>query len=214
MPNRMEPIEVFVSSTYRDREWREAAVEAIRSVPGFRPLLVEEGAGLSIEQNVLGQLVKADIVVLVVGWLYGTVAPGRKESFVEMEYDVAAKSGKPIIALIQSDRLMRSVSQTDVEERRNLSRVMAFHDRLKRDRLVHTFNSADDLRMSLKSSLLQIEKERLGPTFSIAFDPELSEHEIRTAFQALSDYFRACGGVGLAAEFERQEVQVGDILHV
>ncbi|HEX3104940.1 MAG TPA: DUF4062 domain-containing protein [Terriglobales bacterium] len=207
----MEPIEVFVSSTYRDKEWREAAIEAIRNLPGFRPLLVEAATAPSVAQHVLEQIVKADVVVLLVGRQYGTMVPGRNESFVEMEYEVAAKSGKPIIALIQA-KLSRK--KPDLEEQKNLNRLMAFRERLEMNHLVHTFRSADDLRQQLTLSLLKIEKKRLGPTFSIAFDPELSEDQVRTTFHALSEYFRACGGVGLAVEFERQEVQVGDILHV
>jgi hypothetical protein len=209
----MEPVEVFVSSTYRDKEWRDAAIETIRNLSGFRPLLVEAGTGPSVAEYVFEQIVKADVVVLLVGRQYGSMVPGRNKSFVEMEYEVAAKSGKPIIALIEA-KLSRKKPPTDLEEQKNLNRLMAFRDRLQVNHQVYTFRSANDLRQQLTLSLSKIEKRRLDPTFSIAFDSELSEDQIRTAFQALADYFRACGGIGLAVEFERQEVQVGDILHV
>ena len=38
--------------------------------------------------------------------------------------------------------------------------------------------------------------------------------QLVAAFAALSDYYRACGGIGLQVDFEREQVEVGDLLHV
>ena len=57
----------------------------------------------------------------------------------------------------------------------------------------------------------------LGPQdsdFTITFAPSLSTDQIHTALNALADYYRACGGLGLRIEFELGEVLLGAPIHV
>jgi hypothetical protein len=42
----------------------------------------------------------------------------------------------------------------------------------------------------------------------VTFDSSLSAEQIRATLTALAVYYRACGGVGLPAEFEGQEASV------
>lgn len=49
--------------------------------------------------------------------------------------------------------------------------------------------------------------------FAIIFDPELSEDQAAEIFLALADYFRACGGTGLAARFEYQKAEVTELVY-
>jgi len=58
------PINVFLSSTYRDKEWREVARQTIDSLPGFSSLLVEESPATmrTPEQIVLDTILKADVL--------------------------------------------------------------------------------------------------------------------------------------------------------
>jgi len=44
------------------------------------------------------------------------------------------------------------------------------------------------------------------PDFSITFDPAVSPERIKATLEALADYYRACGGVGLDIEFELEEI--------
>lgn len=44
--------------------------------------------------------------------------------------------------------------------------------------------------------------------FTITFDPSLSAEQIEATLTALADFYRVCGGVGLAAHFEPQEAPV------
>ena len=46
--------------------------------------------------------------------------------------------------------------------------------------------------------------------FTITFSPELSPEQVKTALQALADYYRACGGVGFRIDFELQTVALGE----
>jgi hypothetical protein len=50
--------------------------------------------------------------------------------------------------------------------------------------------------------------------FSISFYPQLSSKQIRSALEALADYFRACGGAGLKIEFELQIAEIGVMEYV
>ena len=38
--------------------------------------------------------------------------------------------------------------------------------------------------------------------FTITFSPELSPEDVKAVLTALSDYYRACGGIGFQVEFE------------
>jgi hypothetical protein len=48
----------------------------------------------------------------------------------------------------------------------------------------------------------------------VTFDPSLSAEQIQRTLTALAQYYRACGGVGLPADFESQEAPVLEDLHV
>jgi len=42
---------------------------------------------------------------------------------------------------------------------------------------------------------------------TIIFDPELTEYAVKAAFEALADYYRGCGGVGLSVRFELRRLE-------
>lgn len=50
--------------------------------------------------------------------------------------------------------------------------------------------------------------------FIIIFDPELTENQVRESFEALAEYYRKCGGVGLSARFEFEHAEVLEPVHV
>jgi uncharacterized protein YjbI with pentapeptide repeats len=50
--------------------------------------------------------------------------------------------------------------------------------------------------------------------FTIDFAPRLSPDQIKTAFAAIADYYRTCGGVGLrVVDFESVTVDAGVLIH-
>jgi hypothetical protein len=53
-----------------------------------------------------------------------------------------------------------------------------------------------------------MEENHLEHDFSITFDPALSPERIKATLEALAEYFRACGGVGLDIEFELEEILI------
>jgi hypothetical protein len=209
----MEPIKVFLSSTYRDRELRETAIETIRSLPGFAPVLVEETEpSATIERAVSQKVMAADVMVLIVGASLGT-RTREGSTFVEMEYAAARRAGKPAIVMMLGERSLYNAAD-DQRSKQDLSHLIEFRRQLLDTSIVGMFDSSAELSDKLRDALLNVAQERFGPTFNITFDPELSEDQVRAAFAALSDYYRACGGIGLQVDFEREQVQVGDLQHV
>jgi hypothetical protein len=49
--------------------------------------------------------------------------------------------------------------------------------------------------------------------FAISFHPTLSPQQIKTALEALADYFRKCGGAGLRIDFEFETISARDPEH-
>lgn len=56
--------------------------------------------------------------------------------------------------------------------------------------------------------------EVVNDELTVSFDPSLSAEQIEKILTALANYYRACGGVGLSAEFEHQEASVLEDAHV
>jgi hypothetical protein len=49
---------------------------------------------------------------------------------------------------------------------------------------------------------------------TVTFDPQLTPEQIVATLTALADYYRACGGIGLPADFKSQEAVVPEDIHV
>jgi hypothetical protein len=50
--------------------------------------------------------------------------------------------------------------------------------------------------------------------FTITFAPELSAEQIKGTLEALADFYRACGGVGLEIDFELEKVTLRELANV
>lgn len=51
-------------------------------------------------------------------------------------------------------------------------------------------------------------KRSVSSNFELAFSPRLTEEQVKATLFAIADYFRACGGVGLQAEFDLEDIAV------
>jgi hypothetical protein len=49
-----------------------------------------------------------------------------------------------------------------------------------------------------------------APAFELFIDSSTTGKQVQLALEALADYYRACGGIGLTIEFERQMAEVGE----
>jgi GTPase Era involved in 16S rRNA processing len=199
----MEPINVFVSLTYRNTEWKDAAIDAITRLPDFAPVLIKgtPATNRSPRPIVQDAIAQSDVVVLIVD---SSRVSRREESFTKFEYQNAKRTGKPVLVFLSKD--------VGAKTQEDLTNVTTFrHELIGRHEVVEFFKSSDELRAEITQSLLRLKQERFSETFNISFDPELTDQEVQAAFRALADFYRACGGTGLAVEFEREESQVREL---
>ena len=100
MPN--PSIGVFLSSTSDLVSYRDRVATDLRRVAGFHCIRFEEwGARDASVLTLCEQTIRsADIVVLLVGYRYGSSPEGRAESYTELEHDCARQLGKPVLILV------------------------------------------------------------------------------------------------------------------
>lgn len=101
-------LQVFISSTFIDmHEERQAAVEAILRA-GHIPAGMELfAAGNESQWETIKRWIDAsDVYMLVLGGRYGTIKQGSGRSYVELEYNYAADSGKPLFAVVINEKAL------------------------------------------------------------------------------------------------------------
>lgn len=95
-------LQVFVSSTYADLgDERQAAVEAILTA-GHIPAGMELfAAGDESQMQVIRRWIEeSDVFLLILGGRYGSIEPVSQKSYVQLEYEHAIASGKPMFAVV------------------------------------------------------------------------------------------------------------------
>jgi hypothetical protein len=98
-------LQVFMSSTYTDMlSERQAAVEAILRA-GHIPAGMELfAAGDQSQLETIRRWIDdSDIFMLVLGGRYGSIEPSTGKSYIELEYEYAVQSKKPLFAAVISD---------------------------------------------------------------------------------------------------------------
>src|SRR5580658_4617871 len=91
-------LQVFISSTYTDLlAERQAAVDAILRA-GHIPAGMELfAAGDESQLETIRRWIDdSDVFMLILGGRYGSIDPKSKKSYIELEYDYATKSKKPL----------------------------------------------------------------------------------------------------------------------
>lgn len=127
--------QVFVSSTYEDlKTERQAAVEAILksgNIPAGMELFT---AGDKSQMEVIRRWIdESDIFILILGARYGSIESSSNLSYTELEFDYAAKSGKPFFSIVMSDEGREAKVKahgTSVMETKNPELYKRFRDRV------------------------------------------------------------------------------------
>ena len=110
------------------------------------------------------------------------------------------------INVARSERKLKPISEADLFPVIKESRQIEQKPTRVKDTPVHSRPSSED-------PIDQIE-EPVNDEFSITFDDSVSPDQVERTLTALANYYRACGGVGLPAEFEGQEMLVDEDVHV
>ena len=99
-------LQVFVSSTYLDlREERQTAVQAILNaghIPAGMELFT---SGDESQWTIIKRWIEeSDVYMLLLGGRYGSIETKSGKSYTHLEYDYAVELGKPLFAIVTSDK--------------------------------------------------------------------------------------------------------------
>lgn len=103
-------LQVFISSTFTDMlEERQAVVEAILRA-GHIPAGMELfAAGDESQLETIRRWIDdSDVFMLILGGRYGSIEPNSGKSYIELEYDYAISTGKPLFAAVIADEYLDS----------------------------------------------------------------------------------------------------------
>jgi hypothetical protein len=155
-------LQVFVSSTYTDlREERQAAVEAILSA-GHIPAGMELfAAGDESQLEVIKHWIDdSDVFFLILGGRYGSIEPNSGRSYVELEYEHARSTGKPMFCcVLEESEIEKRLRErgSEVFERNNQRELAAFRARIL-TRLVKLYSDIRDVKLAVHESLGEFER--------------------------------------------------------
>src|SRR5688572_13863100 len=153
---------VFLSSTARDLQaYRDAVDGAIRGLDGYACLRMEYDFGAR-DANALDlckqKVTESNILVLILGRLYGSCPPGGELSFTELEYVTARDANLPRLVFVAPDDF--PVPDTLREPDQLHARQQAFRQRVSEERVREQFRSPDDLAIRVVKALRNWEQSR------------------------------------------------------
>jgi formylglycine-generating enzyme required for sulfatase activity/energy-coupling factor transporter ATP-binding protein EcfA2 len=214
---------VFLSSTGRDlHEYREVVAAAINKVDGFHCVRMEDfGARDRTPREHCRLAVETcDVYVGLFGRLYGSLVPGEKFSFTEMEYDTAVELDLPRLLFFAEEGFPMSESLWK-DAQKGIKARDRFHARAREDRLAGRFGFgtaapeqlAKDVAIALGN--LVFEKKGAAPKrrkVPAASSPDLAAVE-RTYLAFLADRyqyldFKGMGVSGLTVRFPLLDLYV------
>lgn len=125
---------------------RQSVLNAVDLLNNFKTLAMERfGAATDDPVTYCNKnIALSDIVVVIVGSGYGSIAPGTTKSFTHLEVDSARSSKKPIIAFLE-----RPLPGQGVGDRR----VESLRRELLRESVVDFFSSPDELSTRVVAAL-------------------------------------------------------------
>jgi Sel1 repeat/Domain of unknown function (DUF4062) len=101
----------------------------------------------------------SDAVLLVVGHLYGMIAPGHNRSQEEREYEEALKQGKTILVYIREEDAARVPGSVEKDPTK-LPLLLDFRKRLISNHTVRFFKDIADITAQVEESLLKLFESR------------------------------------------------------
>jgi len=148
------PVTVFICSTFSDLSGeREAVMNAVRRLQLRHDSMEFFGArsGQPLE-TCLSEVRKSDVLVVIVGHLYGTITPEKRISFSEAEYDEGYRLRKPCLVYIRDDEvpILPRLMETDPDKLRLLNRWKTV---LRNRHTIAPFKQKDDLAVQVAADL-------------------------------------------------------------
>lgn len=151
---------VFIGSTVMDLEQhRRGLIDGLR---GWVWLNVMESRGAAVGtplSNCLRWVRESDIYIGLIGMQYGSLAPGSRQSFTELEYDEAKSRGIPRLMYMMDEEkhpILPWLSEQDPEK---LMALRRFKEKVRQENVVGFFTGVDNLRYLVLRDLLLLRDE-------------------------------------------------------
>ncbi|HYC88997.1 MAG TPA: DUF4062 domain-containing protein [Thermoanaerobaculia bacterium] len=143
----------YVSSTFDDLREHRAIVQVVLRRFGYEVEAMESYVAADERplDRCLADVSACDLYVGIFAWRYGFVPDGETRSITELEYQRAVETKKPRILFVVDEDAAWSPKLID----RDRSRIEAFHERVKQDRMVSKFSTHDTLEARLSAALEQ-----------------------------------------------------------
>jgi tetratricopeptide (TPR) repeat protein len=187
MPQQLK--RVMISSTARDLpEHRDKVMHACTRLGMFYPEMMENLT--ATDANALAVSLKmvdgADIYVGVFAFRYGYVPDGETISVTEAEYDRAVERNIARLIFLMSDE--HPVKPSDVETGEGAEKLKKLKERLKKERVVGFFSSADDLLAQVIQALVPYREPDLTAFHYVSDIPEPPEAFIAHPYTLLQTH--------------------------
>ena len=167
--------------------------EAVNSTGEFKLSFMKNSKGWKLPRaKVAGELAEIehiDVVVMILGLPRDR---GKLEDWEKVAQRVR-NAAKPLFFFV-AEELLSEVQQ-----------FLEFN-------AITTFSTSEQLSALLMNELTAWRERNntRSDEFELTFSKALTKAQIRASLDALADYFRACGGVGLRVEFDSKDVLVSE----
>lgn len=146
--------EVFLSSTARDlKEYREAAYKAIEGLDDYHCVRMEDFGARDHESDEFcrAKVTECDLLVGIVGHLYGGCPEGSEKSYTEREYDAAVDAGIPRLMVIAPEDFCVPADLFKMDGK--WEKQDAFRKRINKDRIRDEFTSPENLATKITQAI-------------------------------------------------------------
>jgi len=145
---------IFISSTFDvGAEFGDVVLSAVVRA-GLVPVKYETDIPTvsgSVAEQIKSEIDRSDAFLLIVGLSYGALYPQTRLSAVEVEYEEAKRSKKPILVFLRQEDAAWRRRHVDSEQ----ERLQQFRQRLASDLVVRTFSNRHQLGSALLEALGQ-----------------------------------------------------------
>lgn len=145
---------VFVSSTYKDlKVERQKIRDAIVDMHCL-PVTMESWAASNEEQFEFSKqkIDECDYYIVILGGMYGTIAPSEKLSYTEREYDYAVSQGIPVAAFVIEDLDTLPGNRKESSAKR-IKLVNCFRQKITANHMWGEWRNAEHLYSCIQRSL-------------------------------------------------------------
>ena len=183
--------QIFISSTYADlKEERDRVIDTILKFDCF-PASMEMFPAMDEEafEYIKRIIDDSDYYLLIIGGRYGSIDKRSGKSWTEQEYDYAVSRGIPIMVFDHRDFTRLPISKAE-QGAKKLKKLLAFKRKVATNRLIKVWSNADDLVLSVASSLKRVLElqPRIGWVRADSLANDDSLNEIKRLKSEISEY--------------------------